>query len=165
MGFKKNNPGCDCCARDCVWCDAGTGPQSVDLTFANVVEPGGGCGSCDNGLFGSRISNCRCFDLGRGVRFFFGNMHSYPGLAMICDFDITREAEHWLHECRRCGRPQRRPIKSDAPPNVVRQCDESVPRGVGDSVAKFTAALGIKPCGGCETRRKWLNGLLPYKSR
>mgnify|MGYP003631744931 CR=1 FL=1 len=46
MGFKKNNPGCDCCARDCVWCDAGTGPQSVDLTFANVVEPGGGCGSC-----------------------------------------------------------------------------------------------------------------------
>ena len=34
-------------------------------------------------------------------------------------------------------------------------------RGVGDLVAKATKAIGIKPCGGCQKRRKKLNKILP----
>lgn len=30
-------------------------------------------------------------------------------------------------------------------------------RGVGDTIAKMTKAVGIKPCGGCNKRRKILN--------
>jgi len=38
-------------------------------------------------------------------------------------------------------------------------------RGLGDTVAKMTKAVGIKPCGGCEKRRQWLNKKVPYKRR
>jgi len=37
-------------------------------------------------------------------------------------------------------------------------------RGLGDTIAKITKAVGIKPCGGCEKRREKLNALLPYKT-
>lgn len=45
-GFKKNNPGCDCCVEDCANCQGGTTPSNfqVDVpagTFTN------GCGSGD----------------------------------------------------------------------------------------------------------------------
>ncbi len=36
-------------------------------------------------------------------------------------------------------------------------------RGLGDTIAKVTKAVGIKPCGGCEERRDWLNKRVPYK--
>lgn len=36
-------------------------------------------------------------------------------------------------------------------------------RGIGDTVAKITRAVGIKPCGGCKSRQKLLNALLPNK--
>lgn len=36
-------------------------------------------------------------------------------------------------------------------------------RGLGDTVAKITKAVGIKTCGGCEKRREKLNRLVPYK--
>ncbi len=36
-------------------------------------------------------------------------------------------------------------------------------RGVGDTVAKFTKAIGIKPCGGCKKRREKFNQAVPYK--
>lgn len=35
-------------------------------------------------------------------------------------------------------------------------------RGFGDTVAKFTSALGVKPCAGCKQRQDWLNRWLPY---
>ena len=35
-------------------------------------------------------------------------------------------------------------------------------RGLGDTVAKVTRAVGIKPCGGCKQRQKALNKLFPY---
>jgi hypothetical protein len=44
--------------------------------------------------------------------------------------------------------------------------DEEVPaksRGLGDTIAKITKALGIKPCGGCKKRQAALNKLVPYK--
>lgn len=36
-------------------------------------------------------------------------------------------------------------------------------RGVGDTIAKITSAVGVKPCGGCKQRQEWLNEKLPYK--
>jgi deoxyribose-phosphate aldolase len=37
-------------------------------------------------------------------------------------------------------------------------------KGLGDTIAKITKAVGIKPCGGCAERQEALNALLPYKS-
>jgi len=38
-------------------------------------------------------------------------------------------------------------------------------RGLGDTIAKATKAIGIKPCGGCKKRQAALNKLLPYKPK
>lgn len=40
-----------------------------------------------------------------------------------------------------------------------------VSKGLGDTVAKITSAVGIKPCGGCKERQKKLNRLFPYKEQ
>jgi len=43
--------------------------------------------------------------------------------------------------------------------------DPSLPaksRGVGDTIAKVTKAVGIRPCGGCKKRQQLLNEALPY---
>lgn len=42
-----------------------------------------------------------------------------------------------------------------------RNCPAS--RGLGDTIAKFTEAIGIKPCGGCKERQAKLNEIVPYK--
>jgi hypothetical protein len=36
-------------------------------------------------------------------------------------------------------------------------------RGVGDTIASATKAVGIKPCVGCTKRQAWLNEQLPYR--
>lgn len=36
-------------------------------------------------------------------------------------------------------------------------------RGLGDTVAKVTSALGFKPCGGCKKRQEALNRMFSYK--
>lgn len=35
-------------------------------------------------------------------------------------------------------------------------------RGLGDAIARWTSAVGIKPCGGCEKRQEALNRLVPF---
>ena len=35
-------------------------------------------------------------------------------------------------------------------------------KGLGDSIAKITKAIGIEPCKGCEKRQAILNALIPY---
>jgi predicted nucleic acid-binding Zn ribbon protein len=35
-------------------------------------------------------------------------------------------------------------------------------KGLGDTVARLTSAVGIKPCGGCGHRREILNRMVPY---
>ncbi len=35
-------------------------------------------------------------------------------------------------------------------------------RGLGDTIAKVTNALGIPSCPGCKKRQDWANKLLPY---
>lgn len=39
------------------------------------------------------------------------------------------------------------------------------PRGLGDTIAKVTKKVGIKPCGGCKQRQQWLNEKIPYKTK
>jgi hypothetical protein len=36
-------------------------------------------------------------------------------------------------------------------------------RGLGDTIAKATTALGVKPCPGCKRRQAALNRLIPYR--
>ena len=36
-------------------------------------------------------------------------------------------------------------------------------KGFGDSIAKLTKAVGIKPCKSCEKRKNILNKLFPFK--
>jgi hypothetical protein len=43
-----------------------------------------------------------------------------------------------------------------------RNCSQQPSRGLGDTVAKFTTALGISPCSGCKQRQAWLNEKFPY---
>ena len=37
-------------------------------------------------------------------------------------------------------------------------------RGLGDTIAKATRAVGVKPCVRCKKRQKELNDLIPYRS-
>lgn len=37
-----------------------------------------------------------------------------------------------------------------------------ISRGLGDTVAKITKAIGLKPCGGCKKRQDKLNKNFPY---
>ena len=37
--------------------------------------------------------------------------------------------------------------------------------GLGDTIAKMTTAIGIKPCGGCKKRQDILNKKVPYKKK
>lgn len=51
---------------------------------------------------------------------------------------------------------------------VCRVCQEREPiesEGLGDTIAKATKSVGIKPCGGCKKRRELLNRLWPYKKK
>ena len=46
-------------------------------------------------------------------------------------------------------------VSADNPPSA----------GLGDTIAKITKAVGIKPCGGCKKRQAALNKIAPYKSK
>lgn len=48
--------------------------------------------------------------------------------------------------------------------DVETRCAKILSRGLGDTVAKVTAAIGITPCGGCKQRQAALNRLVPYGS-
>lgn len=55
------------------------------------------------------------------------------------------------------------------PPNADNLTPALVPlapsRGLGDTVAKLTSAVGVFPCGGCKRRQRLLNDLIPYRRR
>lgn len=38
-------------------------------------------------------------------------------------------------------------------------------KGLGDTVKKITAKLGIRQCGACKRRQEKLNKMFPYKSQ
>lgn len=63
----------------------------------------------------------------------------------------------WI--CQRCSYCY--PHRTDTPPR--RNCSRAPSHGLGDTVAKITKAVGIKPCGGCRERQRRLNQLFPYQ--
>jgi len=38
-------------------------------------------------------------------------------------------------------------------------------KGLGDTIAKITTKIGIKPCGGCKKRQQKLNKMFPYENK
>jgi hypothetical protein len=65
------------------------------------------------------------------------------------------EKQDW--KCDTCGR-----VFKNVTPPVHHACTS---RGVGDTVAKITKAVGIKPCGRCKKRQQKLNEMFPYKDK
>ena len=66
-------------------------------------------------------------------------------------------------QCQQCGWAYARkgkPILSDKPPR--RNCPKAPSRGLGDTIAKITRAVGIRPCSGCKKRQAALNRRFPY---
>lgn len=65
------------------------------------------------------------------------------------------------HRCRRCNVVV---SVADGYENylISRECRGTKSVGFGDTVAKAAKMVGIKPCGGCEERRKKLNRMFPY---
>jgi len=61
------------------------------------------------------------------------------------------------YKCPHCGLTRPRPFRHN--------CPNAPSRGLGDTVAKVTRKLGIKPCAGCKKRQELLNRLVPYKRR
>lgn len=57
-------------------------------------------------------------------------------------------------KCDTCGRE----FKNVIPP-VHHVCKS---RGFGDTIAKVTKAVGVKPCGRCKKRQEALNKRFPY---
>lgn len=55
-------------------------------------------------------------------------------------------------------RPAKRPEKPAAPDAPARP----PMRGLGDAIARFTHAIGIKQCGPCRKRQDKLNALVPF---
>lgn len=71
-----------------------------------------------------------------------------------CKFDVIGKR---AVQCRYCGRKLGTPVQL---PVIVETC---VSRGLGDTLAKAFAALGIKPCGGCKERQNKLNEWISYR--
>jgi len=88
---------------------------------------------------------------------------------MLCNWEYRDDAHGW--RCRTCGLPARpRSVCSRYLCRLpaYRHCVTGPPietpsRGLGDTIAKITNAVGIKPCGGCKKRQKKLNKMFPYK--
>ena len=53
----------------------------------------------------------------------------------------------------------------DIPELADKKTQEGASRGFGDTVAKATSAMGIKPCDKCKKRQEALNRMVPYCNR
>ena len=70
---------------------------------------------------------------------------------MDCQF----QPSGMVYSCQYCGTVKRQPTRRNCP----------VGGGLGDAVAAFTSRFGIKPCGGCKKRQRWLNSVIPWRER
>lgn len=71
-----------------------------------------------------------------------------------------------MRVCSKYEGPQRTPELIEKIVNITRSCcteRNKKSRGLGDTIAKLTSAVGIKPCGGCKKRQEWLNKAIPYR--
>ena len=80
-------------------------------------------------------------------------MHTNGPLIPDCMSEIGPNT----YRCRNTGEV----IETDVFP-IHHRCKS---RGLGDTIAKITTAIGIKPCRGCKQRQKKLNELFPYKAQ
>ena len=78
-----------------------------------------------------------------------------------CPFRLDSETNLWT--CQQCGWVY--PRQSEKPPRRNCPSAKKKSRGLGDTIAKITSAVGIKPCGGCKKRQKKLNKWFPYKDK
>lgn len=42
---------------------------------------------------------------------------------------------------------------------------KKISRGLGDTIANITSAIGIEPCESCDKRKEFLNKVFPYKTK
>jgi hypothetical protein len=63
--------------------------------------------------------------------------------------------------CAKCGK-----MWNLAPESIPFHCScqGQRSRGLGDTVAKVAARLGLRPCGGCKKRQRLLNRVVPYSN-
>lgn len=73
-----------------------------------------------------------------------------------CPFQLNADG---FFQCPQCDWVY--PRKANKPPR--RNCPKAPSRGLGDTIAKITSAVGIKSCGGCKGRQAKLNAMFPYK--
>ena len=93
--------------------------------------------------------------------------HTLPQLLPECEV----ATQHFCTSCRdrdkgRSFRTSVLQIRGIEGVKVDFECPKNKPwksRGLGDTIAKVTKAVGIKPCGGCKARQAKLNALVPYK--
>lgn len=71
---------------------------------------------------------------------------------------MTNASEYYV--CDICGYRSPRPLDRKKWP-VHHNCQS---RGFGDTIARVTKAVGIKPCGGCKKRQVWFNKVFPYRN-
>lgn len=70
-----------------------------------------------------------------------------------------------MRVCARYEGPERTPELIERIISITRSCNnKKKSRGLGDTIAKLTSAVGIKPCGGCKKRQEWLNKAIPYRN-
>lgn len=70
-----------------------------------------------------------------------------------------------------CNHPPCDSFGRDVTPDVCAACplrqietpQDAKSRGLGDTLAKLTRAVGVRPCNGCEKRQRWLNKVVPYR--
>jgi hypothetical protein len=63
------------------------------------------------------------------------------------------------YRCKLCGYTS----PTQVPPGrkVHHNCRS---RGLGDTIARATSAVGIEPCGGCQDRQEWFNQVIRYRA-
>jgi hypothetical protein len=87
-----------------------------------------------------------------------------PGTALYfeCQRHGCRKHAAWWRLCR-TREEYFRAWEEGRGPGQGKPWDPSQPsRGLGDTIAKVTTAVGIRRCGGCKKRQAQLNRLVPY---
>lgn len=73
-------------------------------------------------------------------------------------------------DCQAQWQSNNPPTRDTMPPALVQIAASFVPvgarsRGLGDTIARITDAVGIAKCGGCASDQDFLNKMVPYKSK
>ena len=85
---------------------------------------------------------------------------------MMVSWDRLDEADRrrpgFLMACEELGKWERKGLVIDSKTYDQVREKFGFSRGLGDTVAKVTKAVGLRPCPGCRKRQAKLNQLLPY---